>query len=458
MVGSGPAYQEPRAVLSTERLLIEGARLFPMTSGEPILDGDLAIDGETIVGVGQAPAGFEPDLVVQARGDWVLPGFVQGHVHLCQTVLRGAAEDRSLLDWLKEIVWPGEAAHDEETLRASTRLGILELIDGGVTALVDMGTVNHHHVVCEELIATGIDAVTGKAMMDFDEDGVTPSELRESTRSSIDESVALAKRFHGSARLRYAFCPRFALSCTRALLEEVAEIAARDQLCLHTHASENRTELELVRQRFSMGNLEYLDACGLLGPNTVVAHVVHQEEGDAERLRDRETTVAHCPAANLKLGSGISALSKLHATPVKIALGSDGAPCNNRLDTFREMYLAASLSRVVDGPYGLTARQVLALATREGARALGFESCGVLEPGARANIQVIDPHRLAMTPVGDPYAALVFSGSPTAVRSVMIGGQFKKRDFAFCDWDLEAVLADANAATRTLLERMNRAT
>ena len=367
-----------------------------MNDALDIVEGAVSVRDGRIVSIGAEPA-ERHDTTIDAGGAYLLPGFIQTHVHLCQTLFRGHADDMPLLDWLKRRVWPMEAAHTPATLRASARLAATELMLSGTTTALTMETVHDTDVVFEALDEMGLRAVVGKCMMDSDQE--VPSRLQEKTRESIDESVALRKRWDGKAngRLRAAFAPRFAVSCSRDLLEAVADLSARDRVIVHTHASENRDEVEVVR-RISGGlsNLEYLAATGLATPQLCTAHCVWVTDAEQALLAERGVKVLHCPGSNLKLGSGIAPVAEMLARGISVSLGADGAACNNRLDMFDEMRLAATLQAVRNGPGALTARDALWMATREGARALGMEGeIGSIEPGKRADLILIDRGRAA---------------------------------------------------------------
>src|SRR5687767_7032936 len=245
-----------------------------MNDGLEILPGAVGVRDGRIVSIGAEGDGTW-DVSVDARGAYLLPGFIQTHVHLCQTLFRGYADDMPLLEWLKRRVWPLEAAHTPSTLRASARLGAAELLLSGTTSVLTMETVHDTDVVFETLAAIGMRAVVGKCMMDSDDD--VPARMRERTADSIDESLALKKRWDGAAggRLHAAFAPRFAVSCSRELLEAVAVLSARESALIHTHASESRDEVEVVR-KLSGGysNLEYLAATGLATRHLCAAHCV----------------------------------------------------------------------------------------------------------------------------------------------------------------------------------------
>lgn len=419
-----------------------------------LVDADLAVADGRIAALGPpgqrlpGPARQELDV----RGRLLLPGLVQGHVHLCQTLFRGLAEDLPLLPWLRERIWPLEAAHTPATLAASARLGLAELIRGGVTAALDMGTVRHTEVLFQEAARAGFRLVGGKAHMDAA--GAEAPGLAEDTGASLAEAEALCRSWHGAAGglLGYAFAPRFLLACSDAVLEACGELARRHGAGLHTHASENREECAAVRARCGTGNVAALDRFGLLGPRTVLAHCVHLEPGEVEILAARGATVAHCPGANLKLASGIAPVVGLRRAGVPVALGADGAPVNNNLDPWLEMRLAALLPRLSHGPAALPAWEVLAMATRGGARALGLEDrIGSLEPGKEADLLLVDLGQVHSSPTGpDPATALVFAAGRGNVRAVWIAGRQVLDQGRLLTLDEEELLARAGEAARSL--------
>jgi len=214
-------------------ILIKNGTLVTMDKTNTIVEGDLLINGAHIAAIGK---GQTADTVIDAAGCAVIPGFVQTHIHLCQTIFRGAADDLALIDWLKQRVWPMEATHSAASIKASARLGIAELIKGGTTCALTMETVNHTSEVFKVVEESGFRATVGKCMMDKGDE--VPRALQEQTGNSIDESLALLEEWHGKAdgRIRYCFAPRFAVSCTRELLEKVSQLARARGVMIHTHA------------------------------------------------------------------------------------------------------------------------------------------------------------------------------------------------------------------------------
>jgi 5-methylthioadenosine/S-adenosylhomocysteine deaminase len=429
-------------------LLVRNATILTMNDALDVIEGDVFVEDGRISAVGDAGEA-KADRVINAAGNYLLPGFIQTHLHLCQTLFRGYADDLALLDWLKQRIWPMEAAHTPASLGAAARLSAAELLLGGTTTVLTMETVHDTDAVFEALEFTGLRAVVGKCMMDAD--AAVPSRLLEDTRASIDESLALAARWNGRAngRLRAAFAPRFALSCSRDLLEEVARLSEARQLLVHTHASENRDEIALVESRTGRRNIRYFDDLGLASPRLCLAHCVWVDGAEQMLLAERDVKVAHCPGSNLKLGSGVAPVVEMRARKISVSLGADGAACNNQLDMFAEMRLAATLQAVARGPGALPAREVLKMATREGARALGRETeIGSIEPGKRADFIIVSrecPH-LATAP--DPFSALVYSARPTDVRTAVVDGEVLVDDYQLVrDDELEiATVARLEAA------------
>jgi 5-methylthioadenosine/S-adenosylhomocysteine deaminase len=455
--------------------LIRSGTLVCMDAAGTVLRGDLLVKDGVIAATGPAVrsalAGTTPDSEFDASGALVIPGLVHGHLHLCQTLFRGLAEENDLLRWLRERIWPLEAAHTASSVAASARLGLAELIAGGVTCINDMGTVRHTEAIAAVLEASGIRAVFGKALMDQG-DGV-PEALIDSPRAAIDEALALVKRFHGAAagRLSVSLAPRFILSCSDGLWREAGELAASRGLLIHTHVAESPGEAHEVRAAVATTAARYFAARGVLGTGFVGAHGVWLDAHELGLLKGADAALVHCPGSNLKLGSGLAHVRSWRRAGLRCGLGSDGAACNNRLDSFHEMSLAALISRArgsaspagADGAAAaagpdspLSAREVVALATSEGARALGMgDVTGVLEVGKQADLAVVDttgPHH-APDPTRDPYATLVHAARAADVRLTMVAGRVLYRDGAWATLDPRAVQADARAELAGLLRR-----
>jgi cytosine/adenosine deaminase-related metal-dependent hydrolase len=410
-------------------IVIRGGILLPMIDSARAADGDIVISGARITTLGHGAAVPADAEVLDRPGHYVMPGLIQTHLHLVQTLFRGLAEDLTLLEWLRRRVWPLEAAHTEDTVRASMRLGLAELLLSGTTTVLDMGTTKHGDVQAEELVRSGIRATFGQAMMDTGEGA--PRELLETTRASLDAGAELHKRWHksGNGRIRYAYSPRFALSCTRELLEATATLAKVNDLLVHTHSNEDPSERAAIQSATGQAPVAYLVETGIASERAVAAHAVHIDDAELAMLRDTKMSVTHCPTSNLKLGAGIADVHRLRSARIAVGLGADGAACNNRLDAFEEARVASLLARTLHGQGTLTAEAALLMATRDGARVLRMESeIGTLEVGKRADVIVIDASRLPSG--GDAATRIVFGGAGSAIRDVVVDGTVVVRDGA----------------------------
>ena len=439
-------------------ILVRGGTVVTCDDAHRVVEGDVLVEDGKITAIGKKAhekrtrSGIVR--VIAAEGCAVIPGFVQGHVHLCQVLFRGMADDLPLLDWLRERIWPFEAAHDEASLSASAELGLLEMSLSGTTTLLDMGTVHHQDAVFDACARSGLRVFSGKAMMDHGE-GV-PKGLRETTKSSLAESDRLHARWHGKAegRLSYAYAPRFILSCTEALFRGVVERAQGNGALLHSHAAEHPGEREAVRKLLGKDDVDVLASYGFEGKNTVLAHGVQLTDAQAKRAAKAGTRFVHCPSANLKLGSGIARVHELRAMGVVMGLGADGAPCNNNVDAFAELRHAALLAKSRTATTALPARDALALATRGGAEVLGIgHETGSLEIGKRADLQVVRIDGPHVEPGGDVFSRVVYAASSRDVIAVIASGRIVVNDGRSTVFDREKVLSNARAQSKKAFVR-----
>lgn len=439
------------------KLIIQGATVLTLNAQNHSFVGDVVIEAGRITAFDtpfSAPFNAATDEVIDGSGRILLPGFIQTHIHLCQTLFRGAADDLALIDWLKQRVWPMEAAHTPASLYASARLGLAELIRGGTTCALTMETVNHTDAVFEAVAEAGFRATVGKCMMDFGED--VPAALHEETGASLSESLALLARWHGQAdgRIRYCFAPRFAVSCTQPLLEEVAQHSRERQILVHTHASENRDEIAFVEGLTGQRNIEYLNTVGLANPRTVLAHCVWVNDTELGVLQTTGTHVAHCPSSNLKLASGIAPIAEMLERGISVSLGADGAPCNNRLNMFTEMRTAALLQKVQHGPRALPALTALRMATIHGARALGLgDEIGSIELGKRADLQLLNLEQLHTIPQPDLVSTIVYAAEASAVETVIIDGRVVLRAGELLTLPQQRVIEEAQIQAQWLFQQ-----
>lgn len=438
-------------------ILIRNAVIMTMNTHDEVYQGDVLIQDRRITKVSPTPLSDDADQVIEANGMVLLPGFIQTHVHLCQTLFRGRADDLELIDWLRERIWPMEAAHSEDSVYYSALLGIGELIRSGTTTILDMETVHHTESAFQAILESGIRAISGKAMMDHGTE--VPLALQESTEKSLQDSVDLLTKWHGAAdgRIQYAFCPRFVVSCTEQLLTGVRDLSAQYNVLVHTHASENREEIAIVEAERGMRNVIYLDHIGLARPNLVLAHSIWLNDEEKAIIRNRGVKVTHCPGSNLKLASGLAEVPELLREGIPVALGADGAPCNNNLDMFQEMRLAALAQKVKHGPTVMDARTVLRMATMGGAQVLGMEQdIGSIEPGKLADLQLLDLEDFHVYPSFDAdwFSRVVYAATRGEVHTVLIDGKIVMNNRMMQTIDKPHVLKQADQSLRRLLERL----
>jgi len=437
-------------------ILIRGGAVITMDGDRRVIDkGDVLVEGDRITRVGKRIRRPKAAHLIDARGCAVLPGLVQTHVHLCQALFRGMADELPLLRWLRERIWPLEAAHDAKSMRASAELGLVELLTGGTTTILDLGSVHHQDAVFRAMAKSGIRGVSGKSMMDVGE-GV-PKGLRESRTASLKESLRLAEAWDGAAdgRLGYAFGPRFILSCSERLLREVAELARERGLRIHSHVAEHPGEKQEVRAQLGQDDVDALAEWGIAGPHVVLAHGVQLTKAQMKRVAKAGTRIVHCPSANLKLASGIADVVAMREAGIVVGLGADGAPCNNRLDALTELREAALLAKVKrQDAAALAATDALAMATIDGARVLGLdEEIGSLEAGKKADVAVVDisgPHAL---PGGDPVGRVVYSATAADVRHVLADGRWVVRDGELRTLMVDNVTRAAKREAKKILKR-----
>ncbi|MEW8986736.1 MAG: 5'-deoxyadenosine deaminase, partial [Bacillus sp. (in: firmicutes)] len=399
------------------------------------------------------------DKLIDGSSKIIIPGFIQTHIHLCQTLFRGQADDLELLDWLKQKIWPLEASHDQESIYYSAMLGIGELIQSGTTSIVDMETVNYADGAFMAMAKSGIRAISGKVMMDKGRD--VPLRLLESTNESLQQSVDLLEKWHNydHGRIQYAFCPRFVISCTEELLTEVRDLSNHYEVNVHTHASESLEEIKIVEQERGMRNIVYLDHIGLANSRLILAHCVWLNDEEKRIIKERGIKVSHCPGSNLKLASGIAEIPDLMNRKISISLGADGAPCNNNLDMFKEMRLASTIQKTIHGPTSMNAYTVFRMATIGGAEAMGLQNqIGSLEVGKKADIAILNLEDFHTYPsIGvDPYARLVYSASSADVETTIIDGKIVMENRRIKTMDKGLILREANHSIKRLLKRISK--
>lgn len=408
--------------MSASSTLLQQGHIVTMDASNRHFVGDLRITGDQISALGERLTVLPNERVVDARDTFVVPGLIQTHTHLCQTLFRGLADDLELLDWLKQRIWPFEAAHTKNSLRIAARFGLMEMQKLGTTSILDMGTNRSHDVIFEEALSSGMRYWGGPCFMDK-KDSSGP--LYRDMKSSLAEFNDLYGHWVDKSELvRIVVSPRFVISCSERMLIELSALSLEHKLLFHTHASESKTEIGIVKKRTGLDNVKYLKKLGALHERTVLAHGVHFTRSEAKDMVTHRCGLAHCPSSNLKLASGLAPITEYLELGMKVGIGADGAPCNNIMDPFMEMRLAALLQKPKFGPTALPAKQALELATIRGAEVLNAQSeIGSLEVGKKADITVVSRKHPSVGTVADPYSAIVYSCSGRDVLHVWINGK-----------------------------------
>lgn len=398
------------------------------------------------------------DEVYDERNLTLIPGFIQTHIHLSQTLFRGLADDLPLLEWLRLKIFPFENAHNKESLKATAKLSINELLLGGTTTFLDMGTLRHGEVVLQEMIDSGIRGFSGKCLIDLND--LYP-DFKSSTDDELKDIMNLAQSFHNKAegRVKYSFSPRFVLSCTEKLLRETKEIMKDfPGSVYHTHSSESVDEINEVRRRFHKENIEYFNSIGVLDDHTVLAHCVHTSDNERKMLNDRNTRIAHCPSANMKLGSGIAPIPQYLKEGISVTFGADGAACNNNLSIFNEMRLASLIQKPIHGTEVMDAKTIFRMATIEGAKALHIENeVGSIEIGKKADFVLIDLDSYSNSYSDSDesiYSDMVFSSTTENVKGVMVDGKWLVKDRQSLVYDQDEIISKGKDELKNLLKRI----
>ncbi len=437
-------------------LLIRDGLVWAAARGSPPVGADILIAGGRITAISQGLAVPASAEVIDARGKLVMPGFVQGHVHLAQALFRGLANDRELLDWLFQRVLPLEAAHDAESLYDSARLGLAEMIRAGTTTVLDVGAVNEVDSIFQAIAESGMRAQSGQLLMDSP---TTYPGLRQPTDQALMRAEHAFERWHlhDAGRIRCAFIPRGLLSVTRELVGEIGRRARVRGVSFHTHAHENRNEIAAIVRLHGDRPIICLEGLGVLGPNVQLAHCIWLEERELELLRTHDVKVIHCPSANAKLASGIAPVAEMQQRGITVALGADGAPCNDNLDPFMEMRLAGLLQKLCGGPTALPAADIVEMASLDGARAAGLaEEIGSVEVGKRGDLIIVNLDGIHANP-WEPEALadlLVYAARASDVETTIVGGRILMRDRVLLTMSEEEVLRNARRSRERVLRRL----
>ena len=357
---------------------------------------------------------------VHLPGHVLIPGLINLHTHAAMTLLRGYADDLPLMDWLNHHIWPAESRHgSHDFVRDGTLLACLEMLKGGVTCFNDMYFFAEGAV--EAATQAGMRIAAGMILVDF------PTGYAADTDGYLQKGLAMRDAHADNPLATFCLAPHAPYTVGDRGLEKIMTYAEQLDLPVHIHLHETEDELKQSREQYGVRPLARMKSLGMLTPGLIAVHGVHLNDMEIGWLGSHGCHVAHCPASNLKLGSGFAPVTKLLAEGVNVGIGTDGAASNNRLDMLGEMRLAALLAKGVSGdPAALPAAQALEMATLSGARALGLDQeIGSLELGKQADIVAINLAHPGSLPCYDPLSDLVYSVGREQVSHVWVGGQLR---------------------------------
>ncbi len=430
-------------------LIIENGIVITMDpSGSVIQDGAVAVSKDTIACVTEAKSlrGAPAVRRIDAKGGIIMPGLVNAHTHAAMTCFRGLADDMDLMTWLNDHIFPAERRLTGDMVYTGTLLAVAEMILSGTTCFADMYL--YTEAVAKAADLAGIRAVVGEVLYDF------PSPCYGDIEKGFEYTCMLIERWADNPRIKIAVEPHSPYLCAPDLLLKAEEISSRYDTCLIIHLAETHKEVEIIRERYQKRPVEYLQSLGLLSPRLLACHCVYVEPDEIRMMADSGARVSHNPESNMKLASGVAPVPGMIARGVCVALGTDGPTSNNNLDLMAEMDTAAKLHKVfTNDPTVMDARQVVAMATINGARALGFEDItGSLVPGKKADIIVVDVNRPHLVPMYDPFSHLVYAARADDVVLSVIDGKLVMADRQLLTIDVDAVMKRMDSIAEQMIE------
>ena len=443
------------------RLLIESCEVVVTVddAGTEIMGGSILVEDGVIAWVGTGDPTVPADERIDGRGTVAVPGLVNTHHHLYQTLTRARARGQGLFGWLVEL-YPIWARVDEDWERAAARVGLAQLALSGCST-----TTDHHYVHpagAGDLLAVEIEAARelglrfhpcrGSMDLGAKDGGLPPDSVVETTDDALAASEDAVRRFHDASvgsMVRIAIAPCSPFSVTERLMRESADLARRLGVLLHTHLAETEDEERFCVERFGRRPLELMDDWGWLGPDVWFAHAVYLDEKDVRRVAETSSGVASCPSSNLRLGAGIAPVRSLVDEGARVGLGVDGAASNEASDLFGEIRQAMLVSRAAGPERGLSERDALRLATLGGAHVLGRDDVGSIEPGKRADIALFAVDGLEHAGASDVVAGLLM-GRTQRVRHLLVEGRFVVRDGQLSTADEDEIAREGRRVAREI--------
>jgi len=391
---------EPRAVLAGHAVAVRDGRIV------------------ALLPAAEAHARFDADEVVTLERHVLVPGLVNLHCHAAMALLRGLADDRALMTWLEQHIWPAEARHvSDEFVHDGSLLAMAEMLRAGTTCVNDM--YFFPAATARAALRAGMRASLGIIAIEF------PSAYAADPQDYLEKGLATRDAYRGEPLLSFCLAPHAPYTVGDETMKRIAVLAEELDVPIHTHVHETAGEIEQGVARNGMRPIERLRRLGIVGPRLIAVHGVHLDETEIELFARENVTVAHCPSSNMKLASGIAPVARLRSRGVRVGIGTDGAASNNRLDVLTEMRNAALLAKATSGDAAtLGALEALEMATLEGARALGLErQIGSIAAGKSADLAAIELSALETIPCFDPASHVVYAAGREHVTHVWVEGR-----------------------------------
>ena len=406
-----------------------------------VQDADIIIEDDKIAFVGRVVNGnvladhVKNIKIIDGKGKLAIPGLVNAHTHASMTLLRSFADDKKLMDWLQEDIWPIEAKMTREDIYIGAALAAIEMIRSGTTAFADM------YGPCMDEVAKVVDESGLRGVLSRGLIGVADGDKK------LQENIELFKEFHNASdgRITVMFGPHAIYTCPPEYLIKVANAASELGAEIHIHMNETLDEINNCIKDYGKRPFEVINETGLFDLGTLAAHCVHLSNEEIEIIKEKNIRVAHNPGSNMKLASGIAPVPKLLKEGVVVALGTDGASSNNNLDMLEEVKLAALLHKVDTlNPLAIPAAEALKLATENGAKAVGLENTGRIEKGYKADIVLYNMKNAEWQPRYNPISLLVYSANSSSVDTVIVDGKVLMEHSELKTLDEEKIIFNFN--------------
>jgi len=442
------------------QILIKNANIVSMDQNRSVyVEGSILIENDKIIEIGKyddlQPLINSNVIVEDAKGNWILPGLINTHVHTSQQLARGIADDVDLLVWLRDRIWPYESNLSEEDSYVSSLLCGIEQIRSGVTCFVEAGG-QHVNGMGRAVKELGIRAALVKSTMDT---GIgLPKIWQKNTQEEIDAQIENFENWHNKEndRIRCWFGLRTIFNNSDELIIKTKELADKYEVGIHMHVAEIRDEIEFSKNTRGAATVTHLNNLGVLGDNFLAAHCVWMTNKEIEIFQKNNVKVTHNPAAAMKV-LGFAEIPQMLEQGICVSIGTDGAPCNNRMSLIDEMWLTSLIHKGRKlNPKIMPAETVLEMVTVNAAKcALWDKEIGSLEKGKKADLIIIDPKSATMLPMHDPIANLVSSMRTQNVNSVMCDGIWVMKDGVIKTIDENAIIQESIKRSKEILERAN---